>query len=402
MLPENIRSVHQQMKKFVPYLIAAGIVLTAQQSSSQVPSYDHVVVVIMENHDIDQIIGSSYAPFINSLIADSNCALFTDSHAMTHPSQPNYLYLYSGSNQGVFDNFVPQQFPFASPNLGASLRAKNFTFKGYAEDMPSIGFNESSYGLYERKHNPWVNWQGLGLNNIPAECNLPITYFPASYDSLPTVSFVVPNMENDMHNGPEDSIQIAVGDTWLKNNFNGYIQWAKNHHSLFILTFDENNFTAENHITTMFVGPQIKFGKYENPISHISVLRTLEKMFDVSRSGDDSLNCFIRNCWITAPVFCENTPDIPNEQFSLDQNYPNPFNPKTTIRYRVPSASEASHITLKIYDILGREIATLIDGYESSGPKMAEWDASHASSGIYFFTLHAGAYHETKRMLVLK
>jgi hypothetical protein len=85
--------------------------------------------------------------------------------------------------------------------------------------------------------------------------------------------------------------------------------------------------------------------------------------------------------------------------FGLDQNYPNPFNPTTTIRYSLPSSAQ---VKLTIHDILGREIAMLVNEEQSAGWKEVEWNASRQSSGIYFYKLTAGTFVETKKMMVLK
>ncbi len=128
-------------------------------SFAQLPQPDHIVIVIEENHGYNQIIGSNAAPYINSLVADTLSALFTDSHGITHPSQPNYIWLFSGDNQGVTDDNVPTDTPFTALNFGAELLNKSKTFVGYSEDLPFTGFQGASYGAYARKHNPWVNWQ---------------------------------------------------------------------------------------------------------------------------------------------------------------------------------------------------------------------------------------------------
>ncbi|MFA5831884.1 MAG: right-handed parallel beta-helix repeat-containing protein [Bacteroidota bacterium] len=90
--------------------------------------------------------------------------------------------------------------------------------------------------------------------------------------------------------------------------------------------------------------------------------------------------------------------DIPID-FSLSQNYPNPFNPSTTIRYALPSSS---HVKLTINDILGREIATLVNEEQTAGWKEVQWNANSVSSGIYFYKLTANTFVETKRMMMLK
>src|SRR5205807_5966884 len=92
---------------------------------------DHVVIVIEENHSFSSIIGSSQAPFINSLARQG--ALFTQSFAVGHPSEPNYLELFSGSNQGVTDDSCPHTF--SVENLASELTAAGLTFTGFSEDL---------------------------------------------------------------------------------------------------------------------------------------------------------------------------------------------------------------------------------------------------------------------------
>ena len=85
--------------------------------------------------------------------------------------------------------------------------------------------------------------------------------------------------------------------------------------------------------------------------------------------------------------------------FKLAQNYPNPFNPKTTIKFDI---AEQSDVSLKIYDILGEEVATLKKEILTPGRYTVEWDASKYSSGVYFYQLKAANFTEAKKMLLLK
>jgi flagellar hook assembly protein FlgD len=97
-----------------------------------------------------------------------------------------------------------------------------------------------------------------------------------------------------------------------------------------------------------------------------------------------------------SPITEENL--IPKE-FDLKQNYPNPFNPSTTIEYTIP---ENSRVTLKIYDILGKEVATLVNKEQNTGTYIVVWNAQSVSSGIYFYRINAGNYTDTKRMILEK
>jgi hypothetical protein len=87
------------------------------------------------------------------------------------------------------------------------------------------------------------------------------------------------------------------------------------------------------------------------------------------------------------------------EEFNLDQNYPNPFNPSTSIQYAI---NNKQFVALKVYDLLGREVATLVDEYKSAGTYEVKFDAAQISSGIYFYKLQAGSFISTKKMILIK
>ncbi|MBK7500345.1 MAG: T9SS type A sorting domain-containing protein [Ignavibacteriales bacterium] len=87
------------------------------------------------------------------------------------------------------------------------------------------------------------------------------------------------------------------------------------------------------------------------------------------------------------------------DDYYLKQNYPNPFNPSTKISWQSPVGSWQ---TLKVYDILGNEVATLVDEYKSAGTYEVEFNAAKYTSGVYFYRLHAGSFVETKKMILLK
>ncbi|WP_054969256.1 alkaline phosphatase family protein [Alicyclobacillus ferrooxydans] len=149
----------------------------------------HTVVVIEENHSYAEITGNPHAPYINSLMQSG--ANMTNAHGVEHPSQPNYLDLFSGSNQGITSDACPNTL--SEPNLATELTAAHLTFTGYSESLPKVGYtgcsNASflSRGTYARKHSPWVNF-----TNITASENVPWSDFPGNFNDLPTVSFVIP------------------------------------------------------------------------------------------------------------------------------------------------------------------------------------------------------------------
>jgi acid phosphatase len=294
------------MNRPVVRLNAAGILLLLMATtgrSQPIPTPDHVVVAIMENQTFSQIIGSPNAPYINSLAGQG--AVLTNSFAITHPSQPNYIALYSGSQQGVINNDTPTNLPFITPNLGAQLMQAGRTFGGFSEDLPSVGFTGDSAGgasSYVRRHNPWVNWQQVGsgphpANTLPTTTNLPLSLFPTDFSNLPTLSFVVPNLLNDMHDGT-----IARGDAWLAANLNGYAQWAKTHNSLLVVTFDEDDSFATNQIATILFGQIVRSGVTTGQlINHYNLLATFEDMYNLPRIGNAIGVAALDGIWTPVP-----------------------------------------------------------------------------------------------------
>ncbi|MEZ0112276.1 hypothetical protein ABH920_006295 [Catenulispora sp. EB89] len=283
-------------------LTVAGLAVAAQpaHAAGGVPKYDHVVLVMEENHSYGEIIGDTAdAPYINNTLAAGG-ALFTQSFAIEHPSEPNYLDLFSGTNQGITGDQCPVAID--KPNEGAQLLAAGDTWDSYSEGLPSTGSTACTSGNYASKHNPWVNFQeapSTSANHIPASSNQPFTNFPSSanFASLPTVSWVIPNLQDDMHDGT-----IAQGDTFLHSNLDAYAQWAKTHNSLLIVTWDEDDSSQSNQIPTIFYGAGVKTGQYSETINHYSVLRTIEDMYGLPYAGNASSATPITDVFSTSPT----------------------------------------------------------------------------------------------------
>ncbi len=317
---------------------------------STLPVYDHILIIIEENKDYDQIIGNPGALYINTVLRKEG-ANFTRMYGEEHFSQGNYFWLFSGDNHsiGFFDR-VPSaetdpEYPFAAENMGAQLIARGLSFKGYSENLPAVGFTGdfSADRLYARKHVPWISFANLPNGRTTAtSSNLRFADFPTDpsrFDALPTVAFVIPNLENDMHNGPA-ATSIPAGDRWLQKNIDAYYQWAKNHNSLLILTFDENDdkrgyagltnplvdpgtctgagrdrelcLDLQNRIVTIFAGAHIRAGNYPEGkgITHVTILRTIEAMYGLSRSGRQQPNAApagIADDAVITDVFTTNT-----------------------------------------------------------------------------------------------
>ncbi len=301
---------------FLPLKHASGPVKSWPDT---LPVYAHVVIVIEENKDYEEIIGGDADPYLNMLRNEG--ANFTQMYAEEHKSEGNYFWLTSGSNQNVaFADAIPNTMISAS-NLGEQLIKKGFTFKGYSEDLPEIGSMTPLKYPYARKHVPWVSFSNLpGGANPDSSTNLQFVQFPSDYNKLPTISIVIPNLINDMHDAPDN---VKHGDIWLQVHMDSYYQWAKDHNSLLIVTFDENedkigmmgltdpsspDKVRQNRIPTIFAGAHIRHGDYSEGIgiTHVNILRTLEAMYGLQKSGEQQENALkfgIGDAFIITDIF---------------------------------------------------------------------------------------------------
>ncbi|MEV7177912.1 alkaline phosphatase family protein [Kitasatospora sp. NPDC093679] len=262
----------------------------ATAQAATLPTPDHVVVVVMENHAYSQVIGSSSAPYLNNTLKAGGANL-TQSYGLTHPSEPNYYQLFSGSNQGRTDDSCVTVGSISAPNLASELIAAGKTWASYNEGLPSQGSTvcSSSSGKYAQKHNPW-----FGFSNVPTSTAKTMTQFPTDYTTLPKVSFVVPNLCNDMHD-----CSVSTGDTWIQNNLSAYATWAKTHNSMLVVTFDEDNKLSGNRIPTIFYGEHVAAGSSTaTTYNHYNTLRTLEDLAGLtSHAGNAATASDITGIW---------------------------------------------------------------------------------------------------------
>ncbi len=231
----------------------------------------HIVVVIDENQSFQNVIGSPDAPFVNSLTAQGT--LFTNYFGISHPSQPNYLAMFSGSTQGVTDDNT-YSFP-NTPSLGGQLQQAGYNFGGYVESG-----NTASY------HEAWLSF-GDSLNDT-----LDFSQFPTSnFSQLPTVSFVIPNLNDDMTTdlGLPEAQTVSQGDQWLSSNLSSYINWAKTNNSLFVFTFDEDDGSGNNRVATLVVGQGVAAGAVNTQqLNHYSLLATIESLYGLPELGNSA------------------------------------------------------------------------------------------------------------------
>jgi hypothetical protein len=396
-----------KMKKITLLLVVFCIVAKINNTVAQsIPKYDHVVFVLEENYAYSDIIGSSYAPTFTALSKTSYTANFSQAYAITHPSEPNYLDLFSGSNQGVTADLSgpAPTAPFNNCNLGSSLIQAGYTFIGYAEGQPSLGWTAGDVGYYYTKHCPWINWIGYNTHKdtIPLTSDVPYAYsgsyttgpiFPDSnnYSTLPTVSWVIPNSVDDMHDGfPPTSIQN--GDSWYKTNMMPLVRWAVNHNTLVITIWDEDDQLHSNNIPCLFSGPNIIPGTYSTPkFNHYDVLRTIENMYGLdSLCGASKTGTVITNIWTGIPTIQ-----------SIKNNvsvWPVPAKDELNVKITSASASKAS---IDLYDVTGKKIeempAALVPGDNN-----VTINTSDIVNGVYFLNIVGDKINVSKKISIGK
>lgn len=272
--------------------LAAGTLLAAPRTEAQVPPLDHVIVVIMENKSYDQVRTATYTA---SLIA--NYSTCTNSFAVTHPSQPNYIALWSGATQGVTNDVCPAPgSPYVTENLGHACEVAGRSWRAYSEGLPSAGSTvcATAGNSYTRKHDPWTDF-----SNLDHTRERPYTDLAADIaaNALPNLAFVVPNNCDNTHD-----CAVATGDAWLAANLPAMIS-AVGPNGVVILTWDEDNNLAGNHILTVFAGPTVRTGySSTGTVTHYGILRTIGDALGLPPIGAAASAAPVVDVWAGFPT----------------------------------------------------------------------------------------------------
>jgi acid phosphatase len=250
-----------------------------------------VAVVLMENHEYGQIIGSPSAPYVNSLA--STYGLATSSYGITHPSLPNYLALTGGSTFGISSDCTSCHV--GRSNLVDQLERHGISWKAYMEDLPSPCYTGSYHRDYAKKHDPFVYYDDVVRN--PSRCHRVVPFTQLSADlrsgTLPRFVWVTPNLCHDMHD-----CGVATGDDWLKANLPPLLA-ALGPTGVLFLTFDEGTSdagccgkAAGGHVATIVAGPAVvPDGEFSTGYDHYSVLRTIEAAWGLGRLRNAGCSC---------------------------------------------------------------------------------------------------------------
>jgi hypothetical protein len=249
----------------------------------------HLIVVIEENHSLEQIIGSPAAPFINRLAARGT--LLTDYHAITHPSLPNYVALLSGRTDRIRSDC--RSCTIAGPTLVDQLQARHVSWAAYMEGLPRTCSPVPRSGAYTEAVDPFMH--AATIRDHPARCDrvVPFGRFAADLAGghLPAVTFVSPNLRDDMHSG-----SVRAADAWLSRlvgSLEASPVWRQD--TRVVVTFDEStrgdtrsccrDLGQGGLIPTIVAGPRTPSAVDATPYTHYALLRSIEAAFGLPFLG---------------------------------------------------------------------------------------------------------------------
>lgn len=221
----------------------------ARLTAASVPAYDHIFMIMEENKDYSQIIGSSAAPYLNSLLSQGASASNMD--AITHPSVNNYLADVSGQTyktvppavgSPINDTCTPADSGCSTTatNVFDEIEASGRTWGTYMEDMPSACYTTYRSANYRERHNPVPYFSPIRDSASRCANDKPYTALAgdlASAATTPDFVWITPNLQDDMHDGT-----IGQGDAWARSNVPQILSspaWTTQH-SLLVITWDEN------------------------------------------------------------------------------------------------------------------------------------------------------------------
>ena len=247
----------------------------------------HVVVVVEENHSYAEVIGNAQMPYLNGLA--SKYASATNYFADTHPSLPNYFMLTTGSLVTLSDSYAG---PYSGDNIAGVLAAAGKTWKVYAESLPSVGYTGGDKYPYIKHHNPFAYFSSVLNDPAQTQNIVPFSDFQAdlSAGSLPSYSFVIPNLLDDAHDG-----SLAQADSWLQTNINPLVTNGVFANTLLVIVFDESETFdiahGGGHVAAVIAGGAVKAG-YQSPTlyQHESTLRLTLNALGIANAPGNGAN----------------------------------------------------------------------------------------------------------------
>ncbi len=251
----------------------------------------HIAVIIMENEEYGDIIGSRAAPFVNRLAR--HFALAGEHFAIAHPSLPNYLALTGGSTFGIASDCT--DCTASGDNLGSQLTSARIPWRAYMEGLPAPCFRGANAGRYAKKHDPFVYYTRLTAH--PAACRNVVALGTLASDErtsrLPRFAWITPNLCHDMHD-----CSTATGDRFLSHLVPPLLT-SLGPRGLLLLTWDEGSsdegcchLASGGHVALIAAGGQARHGAVlRGTTDHYSTLQAIEDLLGLPRLRGAACAC---------------------------------------------------------------------------------------------------------------
>ncbi len=251
----------------------------------------HVAVIVMENKEYGDVIGSASAPYINRLAR--TYALARSMYAISHPSVPNYLALTGGSTFGISSDCT--DCVIHATSIVDQLNRAHVSWKAYMEGLPYPCFTGTSAGEYVKRHEPFTYYTPVTSDATSCNRIVPLSQLGADERSgaLPRFTWITPNLCHDMHD-----CSVATGDRFLSGLVPPLLK-ALGPRGLLILTWDEGtsdsgccHLAAGGHIATILAGGEARRGaRLGTATDHYSVLQTVEDLLGLPRLRGAACAC---------------------------------------------------------------------------------------------------------------
>jgi hypothetical protein len=250
-----------------------------------------VAVIVMENEEYGDVIGTRAAPYLDALA--NSYSLATGMYAISHPSLPNYLALTGGSTFGVSSDCTGCTVHATS--IVDQLERARLSWKAYMEGLPHPCFTGASSGAYAKKHDPFAYYTRVTGDRSRCSRIVPLAQLGLDEraQALPRFVWITPNLCHDMHD-----CSVATGDRFLRGLVPPLLK-ALGRHGLLFLTWDEGSSDAGccrlasgGHIATIVAGGDARRGaRLATPSDHYSVLQTIEDLLGLPRLRGAACAC---------------------------------------------------------------------------------------------------------------
>lgn len=292
----------QQINTATPAAIVPPLSEPMPTPNPAIPNFDQIAIIVLENKEFDNVIGSPDAPVINQLARGNT--LLTEYHAVTHPSMPNYVALIGGDTYGYTETCI--NCPVNAVNLADLIEKRGLTWRSYQESMPSHCALRDIEAEYVAKHNPFLYY--TSILNDEERCTEHVVDWEDFVENvnegdLPNFSFITPNICSDGHDCP-----LSTADKWIGElipSLQESMQRTSDNY-LIIVTWDEGETdksccglpqNAGGRIATILISPQAKKGFEDpTPYSTYSLLRTISEAWGLPLLGhaaDDSTSLIL-------------------------------------------------------------------------------------------------------------